>query len=140
MRLVDLEPNFIRYKREIHRGKFVRDGADPLNYTEADLEERDHEVNLRVYVDRLEDAQGVQFLCPVCFRDNGGPVGTHMVEVTFAGRGVADEDGMHNDKGAPVRWQVTGSGFADLTTKPSVLLLGGCNWHGFITNGEVSII
>lgn len=41
----------------------------------------------------------------------------------------------------PGRWNPTGTGYGDLSFVPgkksnSVLLLGGCAWHGFITNGE----
>lgn len=38
-----------------------------------------------------------------------------------------------NEKG----WQRTGDTFETLTLTPSVLRIGGCGWHGFITDGEV---
>jgi len=31
-------------------------------------------------LESLEGAEGVSFLCPVCFTANGGPVGTHRIE------------------------------------------------------------
>lgn len=37
------------------------------------------------------------------------------------------------DKG----WQRTGETFETLTLTPSILRIGECAWHGFITNGEV---
>src|SRR5574341_1186539 len=36
-----------------------------------------------------------------------------------------------------VRWQRTGESFETLTLMPSILRMGGCRWHGFITNGEI---
>lgn len=42
-------------------------------------------------VDRLEEAQGVRFLCPKCFAANGGKVGTHRVVCWSRSRGVPDE-------------------------------------------------
>jgi uncharacterized protein DUF6527 len=47
------------------------------------------------------------------------------------------------DGGPPIHkvtWQRTGDTFETLTLTPSILRSqsrGGCNWHGFITNGEV---
>lgn len=79
------------------------------------------------------DAQGIRLLCPKCFAENSGKRGTHSIIVPFANRGVPDDayPGM-------ARWAASGSTFDDLTTTPSILLLNGCAWHGFITNGEVT--
>ena len=74
----------------------------------------------------------------MCFQQNGGAVGTHLCSVTFEGRGAQDHHGSHGKDGKPTRWSVSGTGFSDLTTSPSILLTAGCNWHGYITNGEVS--
>ena len=45
------------------------------------------------------------------------------------------------DGGEPIRdrttWQRTGETFENLTLTPSILRIGGCAWHGFITNGEI---
>lgn len=41
----------------------------------------------------------------------------------------------------PRGWQRAGDTFETLTLRPSVLRSnerGGCGWHGFITNGEVT--
>lgn len=86
-------------------------------------------------VDSIDDAQGVWFLCPLCFEKNHGPVGTHLVGCWFNGRGVpADETP------GPGRWNPSGTGLHDLTFVPpgavSVLLTGGCGWHGFIVKGH----
>lgn len=78
----------------------------------------------------FETAQGVLFNCPC----GSG----HIVMASFAGRGLTDDQGTHNKAGQPVRWTTSGSTFDDLTLQPSILLEGGCNWHGFITNGDVT--
>lgn len=113
MRLTELEPQFMRYES--------RDG---------------HEYTCPVA--GLSEAQGLWFLCPKCFQQNGGSVGTHMCDVTFAGRGALDHHGSRNKDGKPTRWNVSGTDFDNLTTTPSIQIEGGCNWHGYITNGEVT--
>ena len=109
MRLTELEPEFIAYRDDcVLTGK------------------------------TFAEAQGIWFLCPLCFQKLGGSVGCHSVDVSFDGCGVLPQQGTHNKEGKPVRWQVSGTGIHDLTTKPSIQLEGGCNWHGWITNGEVT--
>jgi len=81
----------------------------------------------------LADAQSIWFECPVC---RSGP--GHHVLVSFAGRGLADDQGSQNREGKPSRWEVSGTGFDDLTLRPSIDLTPSCPWHGFITNGEAS--
>jgi hypothetical protein len=91
-------------------------------------------------VSTLAEANGILFLCPVCFRANGGPIGTHAVSVTFADRGVPDDLGSRNSQGKASRWVVEGNTVADLTLRPSIHLAGpGCGWHGFITAGAVTV-
>lgn len=86
-------------------------------------------------VDRIEDADGVRFLCPLCFGANGGARGTHIV-ICWSPSAPADQPP------GPGRWALVGSSIDDLTLGPipgktrSVQLLGGCNWHGFVTNGR----
>jgi hypothetical protein len=86
-------------------------------------------------VQSLAEADGVRFLCPLCFKVNGGRVGTHSVICWFEDR-VPDDA-----QPGPGRWKPQGIGLEDLTfvvgkRSNSVLLIGGCAWHGFITNGE----
>lgn len=88
-------------------------------------------------VETLAEADCVFFLCPLCFQNNSGSVGTHSIKIDFRGRNTPDEDCMHNNEGTPVRWEVSGTGLADLTMAPSILILGGCNWHGWVQNGEI---
>lgn len=109
MRLTDLEPEFYKI---IEPGK------------------------LWGRVDTLAEAQGIQFLCPKCFAENGGPVGTHVVACWFTNRGVSADE-----HPKPGRWNVSGTGFHDLSFTPpgahSIQITGGCNWHGFLENGEI---
>lgn len=89
------------------------------------------------HTDSLTEANGVMFLCPKCFAENGGEVGTHQVICWFNGRGVPDDLDPR-----PGRWNPAGTGYDDLTfVQPgavSVLLTGGCGWHGFVTNGDAT--
>ena len=114
MKLTDLEPKFVRYN--------THDGIEYTNFEGI----------------TFNNAQGIWFLCPICFMKNNGPVGTHSIDVTFKDRGALDNQGSHGTNGQPTRWTVTGSSFDDLTTQPSILLGGGCGWHGYITNGQVT--
>jgi hypothetical protein len=108
VRLTDLEPHFLKLE-------------SPIVYRQ---------------VDSLAEAQGIEFLCPKCFEANSGRVGTHIIICWFKDRGVPDDLGPK-----PGRWNPSGTGYHDLTFVPpgatSVLLKGGCGWHGFIENGEV---
>lgn len=111
--LSQLEAKFIRYERRAD-GEFFID------------------------VETIDEAQGVEFLCPRCFTANNGPVGTHMVVCWSRSRGVPDEV-----EPRPGRWALAGTSIADLTlnadppgTARSVQLNGGCSWHGFVTNGR----
>ena len=90
-----------------------------------------------VHVDTLAEADGLFFLCPKCFTENGGDIGTHCVICWFEGK-VPDEVCPK-----PGRWNPVGTGIDDLSFVPgakshSVLLMGGCNWHGFVTNGDAT--
>lgn len=124
MRLTELDPRFVRYRKE--------DGHEIKTFATADT---DGSFTVPV---PFGEAQGIEFLCPLCFAKNAGPVGTHYCDVTFADRGVPDDLGTHNKEGKAVRWTVSGDTFENLTTTPSILIEGGCGWHGFITNGEVT--
>jgi hypothetical protein len=137
VKLAELEPTFVRYELQVDT--WTRVLGDPGTYKDGDPTEevtgpREHTI-LDV---PFAEAQGIEFLCPKCFLSNGGAGGTHWCNVTFSDRGVADQLGAHNTAGKPTRWAVSGDRFENLTTTPSILLEGGCGWHGFITNGEIS--
>lgn len=94
--------------------------------------------------DAIERQQGVWFLCPKCYADNGNSaIGTHHVLCWFlnprVGPPVSDEEDPK-----PGRWTREGETIETLTLGPgkngarSVLLTGGCGWHGFVTNGDAT--
>jgi hypothetical protein len=84
----------------------------------------------------IQSAIGIVFLCPLCFKKNGGPSGTHSIKIHFFGR--TDE--------ALNFWIPRGSDFSDLTIvgspagggHPSILLIGErCGAHFEIRQGEI---
>lgn len=98
--------------------------------------------------DQLAGADGVQFLCPLCFVKNKGRVGTHSVICWFS------HVPLHIDP-KPGRWMPSGTGLDDLTFVPwaghstSVALnpdvpppkpgeIDVCRWHGFVTRGDAT--
>jgi hypothetical protein len=93
-------------------------------------------------VEAMAGSDGVMFLCPLCFGANlakhgDGRYGTHGVICWWVGV----PDGIDPKPG---RWTAAGSGLDDLTfvpspgRSPSVALLSGCMWHGFVTNGSAA--
>ena len=83
----------------------------------------------------LAEASGIQFLCPVCFESNNGPIGTHSVVCWNKSVSLDWVPG-------PGRWDMTGTGFDDLTltAEASSIQLtseGGCQAHFYITNGNI---
>jgi hypothetical protein len=89
-----------------------------------------------IYTDLLEGADGIWFLCPKCFLDNAGAIGTHAIICWFRGR-VPD-----SESPGPGRWNPSGTGYDNLTFVPpgvvSVKLTAGCGWHGHVSNGDAA--
>jgi len=84
-----------------------------------------------VPVNSLDEAQGVIFNCPKCWFMDGDPSKAHSILVWFADRNVPD-------MAVPrPRWHAEGTSLKDLTLRPSIDL-GAGDWHGFITNGEIT--
>lgn len=105
-------------------------------------------------VDSLDGAQGVMFQCPLCAA--GLPVeeedgerfvrGAHSVLCWFRNPRGAEPVPPDADP-KPGRWWVSAAstGIDDLTFEhgepsmaKSVLLIGGCGWHGFVQNGDAA--
>lgn len=138
----DLQARLIRREIRVEARRFVKAtaiAAKPTGpFTDDDFEEKTGPTEYIPEVDALDQADGVWFLCPKCYVDNGGPVGTHAVLCWFVGRVPDDVDPK------PGRWTPTGTGLSDLTFVPSpgrshsVLLMAGCGWHGFVTNGDAT--
>lgn len=142
MKLAELDPRFVR--REVRIEAYERAGPtcdyrNPAHiHTPACWEMFTGPRVYLPFVDRIEDAQGVDFLCPKCFVANVGPIGTHRVLCWSRSRGIPDDA-----EPGPGRWLLVGSGIADLTLNGdggsrSVALTSGCHWHGFVTAGEVT--
>lgn len=89
----------------------------------------------------LQEADGIRFLCPLCWKVNDGPVGTHSILCwrPHVPQSCYPAPGRWGYP-APGRWEFQGSSFEDLTlvaSSSSILLLGGCKAHFFIRNGEI---
>lgn len=82
-------------------------------------------------VDSLAEAHGLSFDCPKCFSTTG-----HGVIVGFAGRN-SPYPLSRGSEGQPTNWDASGTGIDDLSLTPSIQLLGGCNWHGFVGSNGV---
>jgi hypothetical protein len=85
------------------------------------------------FVDAIAEADGVMFLCPVCFAKNAGARGTHSILCWKPGVPQSISP-------APGRWNLVGTGYADLSLvagSSSVLLTSGCRAHFYVTNGEI---
>jgi len=83
-----------------------------------------------VTVNSLEEANCILFLCPVCYKNNNGPEGTHSILIP----NNKTPDGLQINH---PRWNMIGSSFEDLTVNPSISLKAGCNAHFFIKNGNI---
>jgi anti-sigma factor ChrR (cupin superfamily) len=86
-------------------------------------------------VDTLPEADGIFFLCPKCWMGNGGRrEGVHQI---LCWQPNVPQD-VHP---VPGRWKFEGTSFEDLTLvagSSSVALVGGCEAHFWIRNGEIS--
>lgn len=129
MRLTDLEPEWLDHYDGAQRSFHGNDDA-LTSVHRAVIHAGDEDYFPVTKIDQPR-AQGVAFLCPVCFVKNNGPVGTEQVVCWFKDRGVPDDA-----LPGPGRWTATGTSFADLTLSPSVNVDNG-HWHGFIQGGEV---
>lgn len=94
-----------------------------------------HVMQYKEVGDKLKRADGIKYLCPVCFWKNGGKVGTESCLHWFTDK-VAD--GAYP---GPGRWNPVGTSIDDVTFGPpgsySVRLTG--HWHGYIEHGTVRI-
>jgi len=130
MKLTLLKPQFYRY--ELQPDNWIEQLPDGTRRPVSGLR------GLYVRVNGIQDAMGIMYLCPRCFTANDGRVGTHQILNWSKTAGTPDDA---DPKG---RWVLRGTGYDDLTldAEPgrtrSVLLIGGCAWHGYITNGEVT--
>lgn len=106
------------------KGRLLRFYNDNLNFEE---------------VKTLAEADGVQFICPKCFKEDPDAEYPHEVTLWFSSIGKLSE----KIQGHP-GWNKSGSSLEDLTFVPpgavSVLIKARCCWHGFVKNGTASIL
>jgi len=86
-------------------------------------------------VDSIYEADGVEFVCPLCFELNHCQrPGVHAV--------ICWEPNVpQSTRPRPGRWELHGTGYADLSLvagSSSILLTGGCAAHFFIRDGWVT--
>jgi hypothetical protein len=102
------------------------------------------------HLDSVEGAQGIMFQCPKCaqglevFEEHGsrGVRGAHYVLCWFKNPRNAPPVGDEVSP-KPGRWTFTGDTIDDITfTGPGAfsvqLMGGGCNWHGYVANGDAT--
>jgi len=128
VRLVDLNPRFLN-----SGGEGVSQKTDRLctvcNGENAVACEACHGSGFEYEPAPLRTGVGVIFRCPC-----GNHDADHECYVPFAN---PLDGGSSIERG----WQRTGDTFDTLTLTPSILRSrsrGGCGWHGFITNGDVT--
>jgi len=142
VRLTELEPEFYRHESRIETYRRVMAEVFKVRptgpFTDDDIEEVTGPRDWYIPVP-IAQAQGIHFLCPVCFAANKRPIGTHGVQVGFVGKAPPGTFSQGKD-GKDSRWNVAGTDFTNLTLTPSIALDAdvGCKWHGFVTNGEVT--
>lgn len=128
MRLIELEPEWIY---DFNPATESRRRADDTHSVSHHYADSDGAMDAPLPQIEFRQAQGITFLCPACFRKNGGAIGTEQILVWFAGAPIpADIEPKH-------RWNAAATSFDDLTLTPSINV-NNEHWHGFITNGEVT--
>lgn len=128
MKLTDLDPEWVTY---------VAPGMHHYSDSHSHVDyhpDSDGTVDAPSSSIAKPQADGVRFLCPTCFKKNGGAIGTETVIVWFADRNVPADV-----QPGPGRWQASGSSFDDLTLSPSVNV-DHEHWHGFVTAGVISTV
>lgn len=87
-------------------------------------------------IDEIAGADGVHFLCPRCFRANGGEVGTHWMLCWF-------EDKVPDDIApGPGRWKPQGTTIDTLSFVPGKKTCSvqvGNHLHGTVTAGAFTV-
>ena len=126
MRLTDLHPRFIGSGGEGVRQRTDRPCAACAGAGCSDC----HQSGKEYEPAPRREGIGLMLDCPCGNLDEG-----HSLFVPF--RNPLDDGPCQY----AVSWQRTGATFDTLTLTPSILRTrskGGCGWHGFITNGDVT--
>lgn len=79
-----------------------------------------------------EKRVGLVFLCPICkgTKQNNPDDHCHHVGVRFS-------NPLDGAPAYPRGWHRTGETLETITLAPSIMMLDGCKWHGFVENGEL---
>lgn len=133
MKLTELEPQWIRHEQRIEEREHIVGDHATWRERGCPTEKITGPVDYHIHVDTIAEAQGVLFLCPKCFVENNGNVGTHSIICwqPMIPQAV---------KPVPGRWTFHGTGYDDLTLRAnssSVSVTEGCRAHFFITNGVI---
>lgn len=128
MMLTDLQPQFLKYAPT--EGEWTERQSDGTDKKVTGT------IHCHNYVHQLDKADGIVFLCPVCYALSlQKPDKVHSVVCWFTGKVPPELTPK------PGRWNPSGTGYNDLTfVEPgptSILIKGGCDAHFFIRNGEV---
>jgi hypothetical protein len=106
MKLTELEPKFLKWEDDTH---------------------------FRM-IDEIAGADGLEFLCPACFKANNGAVGTH-------GTICWTPKVPQTTSPTPGRWNIQGTGYHNVTLvagSSSVSLpTASCKAHFFVRSGEI---
>lgn len=92
-------------------------------------------------MDKIQEADGVQFLCPVCYDTNKGKVGTHSIICWKPTLPLKGQPGGHDP--GPGRWEMKGTGYHDLSlvagSSSVFLTTAECKAHFFVENGRIKL-
>lgn len=77
---------------------------------------------------------GISFRCPCGTHPRDDDYGTDRCIILF--NNPTDGGGKFDLTPKGHYWTRTGETFETLSLTPSIQRVGGCRWHGFITNGE----
>lgn len=128
MRFSELSPEFVRIEAvPCSPEKRAPDCSTTSPHTE-------HEYRIRT---GFAEADGVFFLCPACFRKNGGRAGTHGIYCWRPRVPIAP------NREGPGRWEFRGTGAEDLTLDASprsssvLLQTAPCRAHFYVRGGEI---
>lgn len=78
---------------------------------------------------------GITFICPCGTHPRDAEYDTDRCCILF--NNPLDGGGKFDATAEGHYWTRVGETFEALTLTPSIQRVGGCGWHGFITNGEM---
>lgn len=131
MKLSELQPEWVNYTGDGGLRRFS-DKHSRIDYS-VTYPDGEVDVDAPESSEEIANADGVMFLCPVCFVKNGGPIRTEHVLCWLKDRPNVPADAVPG----PGRWTASGTSFEDLTLSPSVNV-DHEHWHGYVRAGNVT--